>query len=152
MRTATTTRGPRFHWEVRVPFSDTDRAGIVWWGNFLKYLELAEDELYRSFGRPRSTLIGRGKIDLPRTSITCTYRSPAWFDDVLDVALGIESMSDRRVQWAFEISQKADGKLVAEGVFETAFMVSDTLKGCEMPAEIRQLLTDGFAAIAERTA
>ena len=130
MATTNPARGPRFHWDVRVPFSDTDRAGIVWWGNFLKYLELAEDEMYRAFGRPRNSIIGRGKIELPRTATTCTYRSPAWFDHVLDVTIGIESMSDRRVRWVFEIAQKASGRLVAEGVFETACMVADTLKGC----------------------
>lgn len=148
MRATNAAGGPRFHCEVRVPFADTDPAGIVWWGNFLRYVEVAEEELYRSFGRPRRSLIGPGKIELPRTALRCAFLSPARFDDVLDVALGIESMSDRRVRWVFEICQKADGRLVAEGGYETAFMMSDSLQGCAMPPDVRQLLTDGFAAIA----
>jgi acyl-CoA thioester hydrolase len=110
-----------FHYEVRVPFADTDRAGIVWWGNFLRYVELAEDAFYREAGQHRAKMIkGPNAFELPRTDLRCTFESPARFDDVLDVALGFQGVSERRVRVRFEISQKATGRVVVTGGFEVA--------------------------------
>ena len=46
-----------FRVNVRVHWADTDAAGIVWFGNFLRFFEEAEDELFRALGKTRLELI-----------------------------------------------------------------------------------------------
>ena len=58
-------------------WADTDAAGIVWFGVFFRYLENAEEELFRALGRDRTKLLGELRIFMPRTSLECSFRSPA---------------------------------------------------------------------------
>ena len=69
---------PDFYYvNVRVHWADTDAAGIVWFGNFLRFFEEAEDGLFRALGRTRIELIRDFGILMPRLDATCRFRSPA---------------------------------------------------------------------------
>ena len=47
------------HIDLRVMWSDTDPAGIVWFGVFFRYFEHAEEDLYRRLGSDRTALLRR---------------------------------------------------------------------------------------------
>ena len=49
-----------FHTTVRVAWGDTDAAGVVWFGTFCRYLEVAEAALFEASGRPLQ--IGRAHV------------------------------------------------------------------------------------------
>jgi YbgC/YbaW family acyl-CoA thioester hydrolase len=140
-------QGGWFHVEVRVPFADTDAAGIVWWGNVLRYVEYAEDVLFHALGRSRREIISvPERIELPRTDVRITFPSPARFDDVLDVALALEQITERRARWLFEIRTKSARRFVAHGGFEVACIDPGTFSARAFPADTRLLLSEGFAA------
>jgi len=134
-----------FHAPVRVAWSDTDAAGIVWFGTFCRYLEVAEAALFEASGRPLSAFLADHGIVIPRTELKCVFRSPARFDEVLDVALGVESASERRIRFAYEITQQNSGKLVAEGSYEIACADRAIFKGRPFPAEVTVIFEKAFA-------
>ena len=76
---------------------------------------------------------------MPRTTVTCSYRSPARFDDVLDLGLEVESVTDRRVRLAFQIRQHESQRVVAEGNYEIACVDEATFKGRPFPDEVRAM-------------
>ena len=129
-----------FEITIRVPWADTDAAAIVWLGNFVKYVEQAEEELFRTCGYPRLDLM-RESILFPRTTLHCSFRSPARFDDVLTIALGIEKMSERRIGYWFEITQVESKTLVVEGTYEVACVDAVTFKSREIPEYVRAAFT-----------
>lgn len=81
----------RFTYSRRVAFAETDMAGIVHFANYYRYMEETEHAFFRSVGRsvsehqPDGTIVG-----WPRVSATCSYKAPAFYDDVLDITMIIE--------------------------------------------------------------
>ena len=65
---------PPFFWVLKkVHWSDTDAAGIVWFGNSLRFFEEAEDELFRALGRTRLELIRDLGILMPSVEAECRF-------------------------------------------------------------------------------
>src|SRR3954466_5059726 len=98
---------PLFHHiDQRVMWSDTDPAGIVWFGVFFRYFEHAEEDLFRRLGSDRTAVIHKQGILMPRTSLQSRFRSPARLGDEIVVGVGIASMTERRIEFAFEITER----------------------------------------------
>ena len=124
---------------IRVAWADTDAAAIVWLGNFIRYIERVEEELFRACGHPRLDLM-RENIIFPRTSLHCSFRSPARFDDELAVRLTVVAMSERRIGFGFHIHQAASKQVVVEGSYEVACVDALTFTGRAMPESLRAAL------------
>src|SRR3954468_6130194 len=94
------------HIDLRVMWSDTDPAGIVWFGVFCRYFEHAEEDLYRRLGSDRTALLHRLEVFMPRTAMTTGFRSPARLGDDIAVGVGITEITDRRIAFAFDIHER----------------------------------------------
>ncbi len=125
---------------VRVHWADTDAAGIVWFGNFLRFFEEAEDELFRALGRTRIELIRDLGILMPRVEAECRFRSPARAEEVLAVGIGVQEMTDRRISYLFEARERDTDRLVCEGSYRVACVSADTFKSRDFPPPMRVLL------------
>lgn len=68
--------------EYRVRYSDTDKMGVVYYGNYLRLFEIGRTELLRSSGLPYVDLERDGLL-LPVLEAQCEYLSPARYDDVV---------------------------------------------------------------------
>jgi len=100
----------------RVEFADTDMAGIIHFANYYRYMEEAEHAFFRSRGlrimqsQPDGSVIG-----WPRVSASCSFESPAYFEDSLEVRLnlvrkGIKSLNYEIEFWRGQ-TRLAHGKL-----------------------------------------
>ncbi len=65
-------------------YADTDAEGVVYYGSYLTYFEVARVELLRALGCPVNDVRARG-IVFPAVEVTCRYRRPGKVDDLLDV-------------------------------------------------------------------
>ena len=74
-----------FHHSVRVPYAHTDQMRYVYYANYLVYFEMARSEMLREIGLPYGELEARG-IFLPVVEAACRYKTPAHFDDLLNIA------------------------------------------------------------------
>ena len=97
----------------RVEFRDTDAAGIVHFSAFLFYMEQAEHEMLRSLGLSVHHQLEDASMSWPRVSVHCDYRSPAKFEQVLDMRVSIAQMSSRSVTYRHVFEY--EGKRLAEG-------------------------------------
>ncbi|WP_372609545.1 YbgC/FadM family acyl-CoA thioesterase [Halomonas sp.] len=73
-----------FHLPVRVYIEDTDAGGIVYYVNYLKFMERARSEWLRQHGFTQRSLFEAG-IQLVVHRLECRYAKPARLDDCLDV-------------------------------------------------------------------
>ena len=71
--------------EVRVYYEDTDLAGIVYYANYLKYIERGRSELLRTLGIDQGRLREEAGIVFAVRHLVADYRRPARFDDLLRV-------------------------------------------------------------------
>ena len=81
---------------VRVHWADTDAAGIVWFGNFLRFFEEAEDEMFRALGRTRLELVRDFGILMPRLEATCRFRSPRAPRKCWPSGIAVQELTERR--------------------------------------------------------
>jgi acyl-CoA thioester hydrolase len=77
-----TDRKPPFRYAAytRVGFSETDAQGVVYYGRYMPYFDLARTEYHRHLGRP-----WLDDVDFAMRATTIEYLAPARFDDLLEV-------------------------------------------------------------------
>ena len=129
-----------FRVNIRVHWADTDAAGVVWFGNFLRFFEEAEDELFRALGRTRMELMKDFGILMPRVDASCKFRAPARAEEVLEIGIAIESITMRRISYRFEARKVDSRKLICEVSYRVACIHQRTFRGTEFPAKLRGLL------------
>lgn len=79
-----------FVWPVRVYYEDTDSTGVVYYANYLRYMERARTEWLRSLGFEQDVLrISEGVLFVVR-SVVLDYHHPARFNDLLEVTSRVD--------------------------------------------------------------
>jgi acyl-CoA thioester hydrolase len=89
-----------FSWPARVYWEDTDGGGIVYYANYLRFLERARTEWLRSLGYSQQSLAREPGIVFTVVSLTVEYRRPARLDDELTITC--EPRGDRAATIRFE--------------------------------------------------
>ena len=107
---------------VRVPYADTDRMGIVYHANYVKYFEMGRTECLREFGFPYAELEKEG-VWMPVASVFCEYKSPAKYDDLLVIRTRVAELKGATIVMAYEIYKKGETELLARG--ETKHPITD---------------------------
>lgn len=70
--------------KIRVCYADTDKLGVVYYGNYPRFYEIARTELLRSTGLTYKEIEDDG-IVLPVRNLNINYLKPAYYDDLLTV-------------------------------------------------------------------
>ncbi len=78
-----------FTWPVRVYWEDTDAGGVVYYANYLKFLERARSEWLRSLGFEQDTLRDEDGIVFVVRRVEIDYLAPARFNDALIVEVAL---------------------------------------------------------------
>lgn len=90
----------------RVEFSDTDAAGIMHFSAFFRFMEQAEHDLLRSQGlsvvmQDDVTKAGGGKLSWPRVHAHCDFRSPAHYEDQVEIEVWISRLGEKSANYQF---------------------------------------------------
>jgi acyl-CoA thioester hydrolase len=101
--------------EEYVRWSDVDLAGIIFYGSYIRFFELAETELFRAAGLPYSTLFESYDIYLPRVQVHTEFHYPSRLDDHLQVAAYFGRIGNKSLTMNFEVIHTATGKHSAHG-------------------------------------
>ena len=138
------------HLNLRVMWSDTDPAGIVWFGVFFRYFENAEEDLYRRLGSDRTRLLRSLNVFMPRTSLQSGFRSPAKLGDELSVGVGVAEMTERRIGFAFDVHERGTDRLICEASYRVACVDATTFATRTFPDEVVSLLEPARATNGDR--
>jgi acyl-CoA thioester hydrolase len=130
----------RFTIEEHVRWSDIDRAGIIYYGQFLRFFEIAETELFRAVGLPYSGVFDRFDIWLPRVQIHFDFRKPLVLDDPIEVSAYVGRFGNKSLTLRFEVTRKGEGDLVAEGHVVLACVSRSSFKSVLVPSEMVEAL------------
>ena len=123
---------------VRVYYEDTDLAGIVYYANYLKFIERARTEYVRAVGIDQAQLKADDGIVFAVRRVEADYIKPAKFDDVLEVVTAVEGATPARLVMRQVVER--DGDVLFEALV-TLVALSETGRPARLPAEIRQALT-----------
>jgi len=82
---------------VRVYYEDTDLAGIVYYANYLKFIERGRSEWVREMGIDQVAMKRDAGVVFAVRRVEADYLQPAKFDDQLDVSTTISTVSAARI-------------------------------------------------------
>ena len=86
-------------WPVRVYYEDADLAGIVYYANYLRYIERARSEMVRAAGVDQTAMRAEGRV-FAVSRIEADYLRPARYDDALAVETRLTRMTPARFEMA----------------------------------------------------
>jgi acyl-CoA thioester hydrolase len=108
MQPATETR-------LRVRYAETDQMGVVYYANYLVWMEVGRVELCKALGFSYRDMERDDGVLLAVAEACCRYRSPARFDDEVIVKAWIEEANPRVVTFAYEMRLTGTGRALATG-------------------------------------
>lgn len=122
---------------IRVYYEDTDLAGIVYYANYLRFIERARTEWVRGLGIDQGLLKQEAGIVFAVRRIEADYLRPAKFDDELVVITRPAAATGARVHLEQEVRRAGETLFLAQ---VTLVCLTDGGTPVRFPAEIRQLL------------
>lgn len=120
----------------RIYYHDTDSGGVVYYANYLKYMEEARTEYLRAKNIDLKKLADQGTV-FAVTRLQIRYRSPARYNDQLVITSEISKVGAASLEFNHQI--KKDGDVVVECLTKLACLDSD-LKPKQLPAELKMHL------------
>jgi acyl-CoA thioester hydrolase len=104
---------------LRVRYSETDRMGIVYHGNYIVWFEIGRTDYCRAAGIPYRAIEDAGLLILV-TAAECRYRRPARYDDVVRVRSRLTDLASRGLAFGYEIVDE-ENRILAEGMTRHVF-------------------------------
>lgn len=137
--------GREFRWLLRVYIEDTDAGGIVYYVNYLKYMERARTELLREAGFGKAAIMDSERMFVVR-SVAVDYRAPARLDDQLIIVSRILTMRGAGLSMSQQVLRGCETHaapvLLCQAQVDLACVDRSNLKPCRIPAEMTAALAD----------
>ena len=124
--------------QIRVLYAHTDKAGVVYYANYLQFFEAGRTEYLRSLGKSCADFEKDGVI-LTVSEANCRYIKPAFYDDLLTVRTWVSRVRRTRVDFGYEVINP-HGETVCEGSTVLACLDKVALRPRELPEEMKALL------------
>jgi len=137
-----------FQFPVRVYIEDTDAGGIVYYVNYLKFMERARTEFLRYIDHNHGDMMAEGSMFVIRDT-EIQYLKPACLDDELLVSVAIDELKRTNVRFTQTIIHKEKGELIARSRLRAVCVNRDTMKPCAMPAGLADEFADYAVTPAE---
>lgn len=135
-----------FLWPVRIYYEDTDSGGVVYYANYLKYMERARTEWLRSLGFEQDQLINEQGVIFAVRSINVEYKKPARFNDLLQVSAELIERGGASLTFRQNIfNEKKDNEnkgdpetdqLLCSGQIRLACLDAEKMRPCSIPEQI----------------
>jgi acyl-CoA thioester hydrolase len=102
-----------FYWTVRVYYEDTDSGGVVYYANYLKFMERARTEWLRNFGFEQDVLDRDHGIIFAVRSVSIEFLRPGRFNDLLEA--GVRLVGHRAASLTFDQEVRRVDAAIAGG-------------------------------------
>ena len=125
---------------VRVYYEDTDAGGVVYYANYLKYIERGRTEHLRKLGFELATIANETGIVFVVKSVKADYLLPAFLDDTIEVQTSIELVKHASLIFAQKITNKEKNTVLFNAEVKVVSVLKNNLKPCAFPQEILEKL------------
>lgn len=129
---------PPVETRLRVRFSETDQMGIVYYANYLIWMEIGRVEFCRARGVRYADMEGTDGVLLTVAETSCRYLYPARYDEEVAVSTTLAVANPRLFKFAYDMSSVESGRKLATGVTTHVFCGRD-LRPIKLPEKYRVL-------------
>jgi len=127
-----------FSWPVRVYYEDTDLGGVVYYANYLKFMERARTEWLRAAGFEQDELIRELDVIFAVRNLAVEYLLPARFNDQLLVSARVLDVRQASITLAQEITKQNEIDVLCKGTVKIASLTASTFKPCAIPPSLKK--------------
>lgn len=120
-----------FVWPVRVYYEDTDAGGVVFYANYLNFMERARTEWLRAAGVEQDQLLADSGLLFVIVEVNVRYHKPARFNDLLDVT--VVPVDRGRSRFTVRQEVRRGDELLVSGTVSAACIDAATFKPQPIP-------------------
>ena len=132
-----------FQWPVRVYYEDTDSGGVVYYANYLRFMERARTEWMRALGFEQDRLIREEGIVFAVRSANVEFLQPARFNDLLTVSTRLQQRGRASLTFAHSIGrQTEESRPCCTGEVKVACVNVDTFRPQPIPETLMKEIAD----------
>jgi acyl-CoA thioester hydrolase len=110
---------------LRVRYAETDQMGVVYYANYLVWMEVGRVEYCRASGIRYRDMEIEDDLLLAVVEAHCRYLSPALYDEEVIVRTWIEEAHPRMIRFGYEMTEASDGRRLATGETKHVFCGRD---------------------------
>lgn len=129
-----------FIWPVRVYYEDTDSGGVVYYANYLKFMERARTEWLRARGYEQDVLIERENLIFVVRSVQLDFLQPARFNEQLEVSVVVSACRGASIEFQQEV--KRESAVLCSASVKIACLASDSMKPQRLPSAMIEELVE----------
>jgi acyl-CoA thioester hydrolase len=133
---------PTVEARLRVRYAETDQMGIVYYANYLVWMELGRSEYCRAAGVRYTDMEREDGILLAVAEVHCRYASPALYDEEVVVATRVLESNPRMVRFGYQMREAGSGRAIASGETKHIYLGTDR-KPKKIPEKYRGLFQAG---------
>ena len=127
-----------FAWPVRVYYEDTDVGGVVYYANYLKFMERARTEWLRALGFDMNAMAREHHCHFVAQRAEIDFLRPARLDDELVTTVALKRAGHARL--VLEQAVLKNAQRLAGGIVTLACITTDTWQPTPMPAALKATL------------
>lgn len=121
-----------FVWPIRVYYEDTDSGGVVYYANYLKFMERARTEWLRAKGYEQDVLREHDGLIFAVRAVQLDFFKPARFNDALEASVMVTVCRGASIDFQQEV--RRDGNVLCSALVKIACLASDSLQPRRLPA------------------
>ena len=126
--------------ELRVIYGDTDQMGVVYYANYLRFMEAGRNEFIRAHGLRYRDFEERFGLRLPVAEAKVSYRMPARYDDVVAIETSLAELKRASVRFEYRILREEEVLATGETVHACVDLDGRVRR---LPPELVALLSAG---------
>ncbi|MBL3588921.1 MAG: tol-pal system-associated acyl-CoA thioesterase [gamma proteobacterium endosymbiont of Lamellibrachia anaximandri] len=131
-----------FLWPVRVYYEDTDSGGVVYYANYLKFMERTRTEWLRSLGFEQDRMLQQDGVIFAVSKVEVSYHRPAGFNDALEVSAQIERKGRVSLTFYQEVRRPSDNALLVSGRIKVACVDASRMRPAPIPEDLFKEIGD----------
>ena len=124
----------------RVYYEDTDAGGVVFYANYLRFIERGRTEYLRELGFDQGSLANKKNIVFVVKSLSAQYLFPAFLDDMIEVQTSIKLIKNVSLVFTQKILNLEKNTVLFEAEVKVVSVLKNNLKPCAIPQEILEKL------------
>lgn len=127
---------------MRVYYEDTDAGGVVFYANYLKFMERARTELLRSYGFEQDELIAEQGVIFAVRALQVDYLKPARFNQLLQVSA--QPRNIKKVTLDFRQQIQHNNEILVTGEVKIACLDANSFKPKAIPQNLIDKITHEY--------
>jgi 4-hydroxybenzoyl-CoA thioesterase len=125
---------------LRTYWADSDPAGIVFYPHYFRFIEEAEEELFRAAGKDRFAMLQENKVWMPRAETFAKFMKPIKLGAAIRIRLHPKLQGEKAVRYDFEFLDESGKEKLTEGYVTVVCVDAAHFRATSIPDPIRKVI------------